>query len=80
MTFPRFLQNMRDFTRDQRVTQAIADHIESNGLQDDPRHQEEFHLFVGASVGPEVEDRWAKMDMCVSLLFSNRRQCSYGFT
>ena len=65
----------RDLTRDQRVTQAIADHIESNNLQDDPATKKKFHLFVGASVGPEVEDRWAKMDMCVSLLFSKRRQC-----
>jgi acetyl-CoA hydrolase len=22
-----------------------------------------FNLFVGASTGPEVEDRWAKLDM-----------------
>ncbi|KAF9037017.1 hypothetical protein BDZ89DRAFT_1090770 [Hymenopellis radicata] len=30
----------------------------------EPGHQEEkFNLFVGASCGPEVEDRWARMDM-----------------
>ena len=32
--------------------QAIADHIESNHL----------NLFVGASVGPQLQDRWAKLD------------------
>ncbi|EEB91141.1 hypothetical protein MPER_10548, partial [Moniliophthora perniciosa FA553] len=28
-----------------------------------PRDEEKIQLFVGASVGPEVEDRWARMDM-----------------
>ncbi|KAL0569999.1 acetyl-CoA hydrolase [Marasmius crinis-equi] len=43
--------------------QAIADHIESNNLQADPETKKKFNLFVGASVGPEVEDRWARLDM-----------------
>ncbi|KAJ3755962.1 acyl-CoA carboxylate CoA-transferase [Lentinula raphanica] len=42
---------------------AIADHIESNNLQSDPATKKKFNLFVGASVGPEVEDRWAALDM-----------------
>ncbi|KAJ2912843.1 hypothetical protein MD484_g7564, partial [Candolleomyces efflorescens] len=42
---------------------AIADHIESNNLQADPATKKKFNLFVGASVGPEVEDRWARLDM-----------------
>ncbi|KAF9064280.1 hypothetical protein BDP27DRAFT_173523 [Rhodocollybia butyracea] len=42
---------------------AIADHIESNNLQSDPSTKKKFNLFVGASVGPEVEDRWAALDM-----------------
>ena len=43
--------------------QAIADHVEQNNLQADPATKKKFNLFVGASVGPEVEDRWARMDM-----------------
>lgn len=42
---------------------AIADHVEKNNLQADPATKMKFNLFVGASVGPEVEDRWARMDM-----------------
>ncbi|KAJ4468907.1 acyl-CoA carboxylate CoA-transferase [Lentinula aciculospora] len=42
---------------------AIADHIENNNLQSDPATKKKFNLFVGASVGPEVEDRWAALDM-----------------
>ncbi|TRM56526.1 hypothetical protein BD626DRAFT_440870 [Schizophyllum amplum] len=42
---------------------AIANHIEANNLQADPATKKKFNLFVGASVGPEVEDRWARMDM-----------------
>ncbi|KAE9398209.1 acyl-CoA carboxylate CoA-transferase [Gymnopus androsaceus JB14] len=42
---------------------AIADDIESNNLQADPATKKKFNLFVGASVGPEVEDRWAALDM-----------------
>ncbi|KAF9441309.1 acyl-CoA carboxylate CoA-transferase [Macrolepiota fuliginosa MF-IS2] len=42
---------------------AIADHIEQNNLQADPATKKRFNLFVGASVGPEVEDRWARLDM-----------------
>ena len=45
---------------------AIADHVEKNNLQADPATKMKFNLFVGASVGPEVEDRWARMDMYVS--------------
>jgi acetyl-CoA hydrolase len=57
------------------VPTAIADHIEKNtplhedgvlkGMQKDGPNKKKFNLFVGASVGPEVEDRWARMDMCV---------------
>ncbi|KAJ4481890.1 acyl-CoA carboxylate CoA-transferase [Lentinula aciculospora] len=42
---------------------AIADDIESKNLQADPETKKKFNLFVGASVGPEVEDRWAALDM-----------------
>ncbi|KAF9560640.1 acyl-CoA carboxylate CoA-transferase [Agrocybe pediades] len=45
------------------IPTAIADHVESNNLQDDPSTKKKFNLFVGASVGPEVEDRWARLDM-----------------
>ncbi|KIJ41957.1 hypothetical protein M422DRAFT_48423 [Sphaerobolus stellatus SS14] len=38
---------------------ALADHVEQNKLQGKMK----FNLFVGASVGPETEDRWAKLDM-----------------
>ncbi|KAG2388412.1 hypothetical protein C9374_000576 [Naegleria lovaniensis] len=41
------------------VPQALADHVEKNQLQG----QLKFNLFVGASLGAEVEDRWAKLDM-----------------
>ena len=42
---------------------AIANHVEVNNLQANPETKKQFNLFVGASVGPEVEDRWARMDM-----------------
>ncbi|KAF6742088.1 hypothetical protein DFP72DRAFT_979565 [Ephemerocybe angulata] len=42
---------------------AIADHIEANNLQADPATKKKFNLFIGASSGPEVEDRWARLDM-----------------
>ncbi|CAK5277105.1 unnamed protein product [Mycena citricolor] len=42
-----------------RVPTALADLVEQNNLQSKMR----FNLFVGASTGPEVEDRWAKLDM-----------------
>ncbi|KAG6843669.1 acetyl-CoA hydrolase [Tephrocybe sp. NHM501043] len=45
------------------VPTAIADHVEANNLQADPSTKKKFNLFVGASVGPEVEDRWARLDM-----------------
>ncbi|KAF9456296.1 hypothetical protein BDZ94DRAFT_1276026 [Collybia nuda] len=45
------------------VPTAIADHVESNNLQADPVTKKKFNLFVGASVGPEIEDRWARLDM-----------------
>jgi acetyl-CoA hydrolase len=35
------------------VPTAIADHVEREGLEGKMK----FNLFVGASVGPEVEDR-----------------------
>ncbi|KAG6860667.1 Acetyl-CoA hydrolase [Termitomyces sp. Mi166 len=45
------------------VPTAIADYVEANNLQADPDTKKKFNLFVGASVGPEVEDRWARLDM-----------------
>lgn len=41
------------------VPVALADHVEKNNLQG----QMKFNLFVGASSGPECEDRWAQLDM-----------------
>ncbi|KIK50141.1 hypothetical protein GYMLUDRAFT_253249 [Collybiopsis luxurians FD-317 M1] len=41
---------------------AIADDIESSNHQGEPSTKN-FNFFVGASVGPEVEDRWAALDM-----------------
>ncbi|TNY24260.1 hypothetical protein DMC30DRAFT_413490 [Rhodotorula diobovata] len=38
---------------------ALAEHVEKNNLQGDLR----FSLFVGASTGPEVEERWARNGM-----------------
>ncbi len=38
---------------------ALADHVEKNNLQG----KWKFNLFIGASVGVETEDRWAKLDM-----------------
>lgn len=40
------------------------------GMQVEGDAKKKFNLFVGASVGPEVEDRWARMDMCVHSLES----------
>ncbi|GLB36901.1 putative acetyl-CoA hydrolase/transferase C-terminal domain [Lyophyllum shimeji] len=45
------------------VPTAIADHVEFSKLQENPKTKKKFNLFVGASVGPEVEERWARMDM-----------------
>ncbi|KAJ3501298.1 hypothetical protein NMY22_g18976 [Coprinellus aureogranulatus] len=42
---------------------AVAQHIEENNLQADPETKKKFNLFVGASCGPEVEERWARNDM-----------------
>lgn len=42
---------------------AIADYAEKNNLQSDPKTKLQFNLFVGASTGPETEDRWAALDM-----------------
>ncbi|KAJ6531086.1 hypothetical protein B0H19DRAFT_1190350 [Mycena capillaripes] len=42
-----------------RVPAAIADHVVANNLQS----KNKFNLFVGASVGTEVEDRWAALDI-----------------
>ncbi|KIK49936.1 hypothetical protein GYMLUDRAFT_253420 [Collybiopsis luxurians FD-317 M1] len=44
------------------LSTAIADDIESSNLQADPSTKN-FNFFVGGSVGPEVEDRWAALDM-----------------
>ena len=41
----------------------MADLAEENKLQENPETKKKFNLFVGASVGPEVEDRWASLDM-----------------
>lgn len=41
------------------VPTALADHVEQKGLQGQMR----FNLFVGASVGPETESRWATLNM-----------------
>ncbi|RCH80321.1 acetyl-CoA hydrolase [Rhizopus stolonifer] len=38
---------------------ALAEHVERNNLQGKMK----FNLFVGASSGPECEDRWAQLDM-----------------
>ncbi|KAI9252670.1 acetyl-CoA hydrolase [Sporodiniella umbellata] len=38
---------------------ALADHVEKNKLEGKMK----FNLFVGASSGPECEDRWAQLDM-----------------
>ncbi|GAA5892165.1 hypothetical protein JCM8208_001460 [Rhodotorula glutinis] len=38
---------------------ALAEHVEQNNLQGDLR----FSLFVGASTGPEIEERWARNKM-----------------
>ncbi|KIJ99184.1 hypothetical protein K443DRAFT_133169 [Laccaria amethystina LaAM-08-1] len=45
------------------VPTAMADLAEENKLQENPETKKKFNLFVGASVGPEVEDRWASLDM-----------------
>ncbi|CDZ97245.1 acetyl-hydrolase [Phaffia rhodozyma] len=43
-----------------KITPTIlADHVEANNLQGKMK----FDLFVGASTGPETEDRWAQLDM-----------------
>ncbi len=41
------------------VPMALADHVEKNNLQGKMR----FNLFIGASIGAEVEDRWASLQM-----------------
>lgn len=45
------------------VPAALADHVEKNNLQGKMR----FNLFIGASIGGEIEDRWA------SLLMTDKR-------
>lgn len=45
------------------VPLALADHVEKNNLQGKMR----FNLFIGASIGGDVEDRWA------SLLMTDKR-------
>ena len=41
------------------VPLALADYVEQNNLQGKMR----FNLFIGASIGQEVEDRWASLQM-----------------
>jgi len=41
------------------VPLALADYVEANNLQGKMR----FNLFIGASIGAEVEDRWASLQM-----------------
>jgi acetyl-CoA hydrolase len=41
------------------VPLALADYVEKNNLQGQMR----FNLFIGASIGQEVEDRWASLQM-----------------
>jgi acetyl-CoA hydrolase len=41
---------------------ALAEHVEKNKLQ----KQLAFNLFIGASVGVETEDRWAKNEMIIT--------------
>jgi len=41
------------------VPLALADYVEKNNLQGKMR----FNLFIGASIGAEVEDRWASLQM-----------------
>ncbi len=41
------------------VPLALADYVEQNNLQGKMR----FNLFIGASIGAEVEDRWASLQM-----------------
>src|SRR5512138_2695659 len=45
------------------VPMALADYVEQNNLQGQMR----FNLFIGASIGAEIEDRWA------SLLMTDKR-------
>ncbi len=41
------------------VPLTLADYVEQNNLQGKMR----FNLFIGASIGAEVEDRWAELNM-----------------
>lgn len=41
------------------VPAALADHVEKNGLAGRLR----FNVFTGASIGIDVDDRWAELDM-----------------
>lgn len=41
------------------VPAVLADHVEKNNLQGKMR----FNLFIGASIGAEIEDRWASLKM-----------------
>ena len=42
-----------------RIPLALADHVETNRLQGELR----FNLLTGASIGLDVEERWAKLGM-----------------
>src|SRR6266568_4464048 len=41
------------------VPGLLADHVEANGLTGKMR----FHVYTGASIGTDVDDRWAKLGM-----------------
>ena len=41
------------------VPAVLADHVEKHNLQGKMR----FNLFIGASIGAEIEDRWASLQM-----------------
>lgn len=41
------------------VPKVLADHVERNGLQGKLR----FNVFTGASIGIDVDDRWAELNM-----------------
>ncbi len=54
---------------------AIADYVEQNNLQGKWR----FNLFTGASIGAEVEDRWAALDMIDKRWpYQTSKECAKG--
>ncbi|KAG6810228.1 hypothetical protein H0H92_012817 [Tricholoma furcatifolium] len=54
---PALLTKLAQATDLAPLFKAIADHVEVNNLQANAETKKKFNLFVGASVGPEVEDR-----------------------